>query len=298
MDPLELKRARTNYLNSLQDPQATNVLLQEMLVELEKKVPALLVEYQPESGQNDLDPDDLKWSADYFSRQRFLARQNFSRRRIEHLLEVRAYLRTQGVKGFVPRNDASTSRTARTDSITAHYSPSDNLKKFVNEGELHTIRAALVMELHDNNQTSDDLRAAIDWTKSQAPELFKAYTLKAFARETDVDQTQWSSEYYKKQVVYLEHNFSERRFLHIIDVRERLRQQGVEGFTPLPLKPRTSTCQTSPPSSSAFRSFQPHPDRAPPHQPEHNPILKKALIVGGAIAALAILLITLINGQN
>ncbi|WP_208625385.1 hypothetical protein [Salinicola salarius] len=282
MDSLELEKARKSYLDSLQDSRVTPELLREMLVELEKKVPAL---YQPGSGENGVDPDPLNWSAEYFSRHRTLARQNFSRERIEHLLDVRAHLRAQKVKGFVPKTEVYDSRTESADGMASHYIPSDNLQKFVKEGELNTIRAALMMELHDNSQTSADLRNAIDWTKKKVPELFKVYTQKAFARKIDTDKSQWSSDYYNKQVVYLEHNFSEKRFLHVIDVRERLRQQNVEGFVPLPPKPRTSQPQSS----------QSPPGGDSPSRPEHNPVFKTALMVGGAVAALAILLIALMK---
>lgn len=295
-----LEKTRKEFLSSLKNPEVSSGQLLDLLELAKQQTPDLLSDYQPGNGKDIPSSDPIDWSANYFSRHSLLAEHNFARERIEHLIKVREHLRKQGVKGFLPSpRHPSDPQIGTHHNIPLNYEPTAQLKKFVAAGDLLTIRTTLHMELNNNSLNSEDLRGALIWTKARVPDLFDAYSEKAFAHGMESNRKLWDSQYYDKQIVYLKTNFSEERFLHLIEIRELLRQQGVEGFTPVPPKPRTSTRQASSPVySEQARNGQSHSSKTSPSQPSHHPVIKTALIVGGAVAALAILLITLINGQN
>lgn len=293
-----LAKARTSYLASLKDPQATAALLSDLLDQAEQQTPALLTPFTPGTGLDALDPDNLSWNSAYFSRHIRLAEQNFARERIEHLLAVREHLRKQGVKGFVAISVSPNVHTQSTHNVTANYLPSANLQTFVNEGDVLTIRTALRLELNDNSLTATDLRAAALWTKGKIPGLLEVFAEKAYARGMDADPKLWTSSYYEHQVVYLKSNFAEERFLHLIEVREHLRQQGVEGFVAVTPKSRASTNAdhaTPARAQPQRRSSQSQHSSAQSTPPERNPALKAALLIGGALAALVVCLVALVK---
>lgn len=287
-----LAKTRKSYLSSLKDPQATSALLLDLLAQAEKQTPELLSSFQPDTDKNALDPDPVSWSADYFSRHILLAEDNFARERIEHLIRVREHLSKQGVKGFVPSDSPSSTQAKSARTVTSNYIPSPNLQKFVAEGDLLTIRTALRMELNDNSLTSADLRAALAWSKTNVPGLFEAYSEKAFARGMESDHKLWTSQYYDSQVVFLKTNFCEERLHHLIEVRDLLRQQGMEGFVALSAKPRASANL----SHAAQRQGSQSQRTDTAHSsPELNPVFKAALMVGGALAVLVVFLVALVK---
>jgi hypothetical protein len=290
-----LTKTRKSYLSSLKDPQAPSQLLLDLLVQAKKQTPELLSELQPGTGKNALSSNPIDWSAEYFSRHLLLAEQNFARERIEHLIAVREHLRGSGVKGFVPVPVvASNNKPAGGRSETSGYSPSSMLKKFVAEGDLLTIRTTLRMELNDNSLNSDDLRAALAWANTQLAGLLEAYSEKSFARGMDADRKHWDSQYFENQVVYLKANFCEERFLHLIEVREVLRQQNTEGFAAAPPKARSRAGQSAP-APAQRQQEQSQRSGSAQSAPEFNPIFKTALMVGGAIAALVVFLVALVK---
>lgn len=289
-----LNKARKRCIAALKSADETSAYLSVLLNETENEVPSLYSPYEPDIGMSPLDPNKLNWSAKYFSRHIALAEHNFARDRIEHLLEVREHLRNQGVKGFVPRRkDYAPPRNAAAD-----YAPSANLETFLKEGDLLTLRTALRMELDDNRLSGADLRDALNWVKSKKADLLETFSDQAYAQSMDTDAEHWTSSYYERQVVYLKTNFAEERFLHLIDVREHLRKNGVEGFIATPQEGSANT--TARPISTSQR--QPHQSEDPLKQsnkqsilPENNPVFKAAFLVGGALAALVVFLVTLVK---
>ncbi|KEY88851.1 hypothetical protein MBA34_23910 [Pseudomonas capeferrum] len=304
-----LAGARKSYLLSIKDPNASTGLLNDLLDRAEKQTPELLLPFEPGVGKNALDLDPVSWSADYLTRQMWLTQQNFARERIEHLLAVREHLRKTGVKGFVPTQTPSEPQTESDVNVQSNYEPSSNLRKFVQEGELLTIRTALRMELDDNRLTSADLRAALTWAVKQVPALLEAYSEKSFARAMESDQKLWTSEYYELQVVYLKTNYAQERFLHLIEVRDLLRHQGVDGFAPVQPKPRASASANAGQAAPASHRPQPQNSRSQQshqanqgHQSQpraadndRKPVFKAALLVGGALAALVVFLVALVK---
>ncbi|WP_294739093.1 hypothetical protein [uncultured Pseudomonas sp.] len=279
-------KAQKTFLDSLAQAQTDTSLLLGVLKQMREDSPGLFVGYVAADDSDAIKSNSLDWSEEYFTRQKKYAEFNFSIERLEHLIAVRDYFRKHQRKGFAP-----VKAVASQPSSAGLYTPSNNLKVFVEEGDLLTIRTALHMELNDNRHESSTLRAALEWVKARQPDLCETYGEKAFARATDSDQSKWTSDYYSEQEVYLDSNFCEERFLHLIEVRERLRQQGVKGFV------------AQKPTAAANPSSQ-LSTRAPDHQQQRsssvegragglNPVLKMALMVGGALAALVVLIVSL-----
>lgn len=96
--------------------------------------------------------------------------------------------------------------------MTTNFIPSDNLKNYVEAGDLNSARSALVMELDDAELEAADLRAAQAWAASRVAGLYEAYAESAFARAIDREEDHWKVEYFDTQMVYLKMNFCEARF--------------------------------------------------------------------------------------
>ncbi|MFM0362169.1 hypothetical protein [Paraburkholderia sediminicola] len=295
-----ITKARREFLAALDETQFSGEFLRQFLAQVESATPDLLNSYAADEMLAPIDAAQSSWNVDYYRRQKHCAGHNFSKERLEHLIAVREYFRQEGYKGFVPQAVGGgssgvdkVSQVKRFDGTPSSYQPSSNLKKFVDEGDLLTIRTALRLELNNNRLGGQDLRNASAWTRGQVSALFEPNTEKNFARAIDPDQSHWLPEYYNNQTVYLKTNFSEERFLHLVEVREHLRQRGLEGFAPI-ATPIAPSPQLAPRSRSASSTA----DQAPstPNQesrtarPELNPIFKIALVFGGALAAVVIYL--------
>lgn len=295
-----LTKARQSYLNSINDQHAPKSLLLDLLEQAEKQTPQLFEEYRDVQSNNTMTNDRINWSTTYFDTQLAQSQINFSHNRIKHLIEVREHLRTLGARGFVPidTHQQQQKQTREKLQILSSHAPSTNLLRFVEEGHLATTRTALTLELNDNSLTSSDLKATIAWTKNKVPHLFESYSEKAFARAPEPHRSLWTPQYYDSQIVYLDTNFSEERLLHLVEVREALRQQHAQGFAPTPSKLRV--CVDSSHAASGQAQAHRQNDQSRPSQtratpPERNPIFGAALLVGGALAALVVFLVALVK---
>lgn len=118
----------------------------------------------------------------------------------------------------------------KSEIIDGIYYPSTLLKESVGEGKTISIRNALIMELNIKDAEAETLRAGLNWVLSEKPQTVQKYEEKEFAREIDNDKSKWDRQYYLMQEVYTSTNFSKERYLHMIEVREYLRNKGVKGF--------------------------------------------------------------------
>ncbi|WP_146075497.1 hypothetical protein [Achromobacter xylosoxidans] len=163
--------------------------------------------------------------------------------------------------------------------MTTNFIPSDNLKHYVEAGELSTARSALFMELDDSDLEAADLRAAQAWAASRVAGLYEGYAESAFARAIDREEDHWNVEYFDTQMVYLKMNFCEARFLHLIAVRQKLRDASIGRFQ-AKATPDSVAHGNHHPAASSSKSALP-------------PAVRALLIVGGAAAALALFLTVL-----
>lgn len=284
----KLHQLRKNYLHAL-TTQSDTTLLREQLSDLAAAYPDLFASYENNAVLEPIDSNKGNWSKEYFSRQKVYAGSNFSRLRIEHLIDLRSYLSTAR-QHHAPQKPAPSRPVAPTDG-NAGFTPSHNLGKFVERGDLPTVRTALRMELDNNSLDAVALKASVQWTKERIPGLFEPFQEKAFARGINTDSAQWEGDYFGTQVVYLTTNFAEERFQHLIEVREHNRRKQAPAATPNAARPARPAPQPSPATAASkdAPSSQPHATRpAPPHAKRstssRHPV---ALLVGGAIAGIA-----------
>lgn len=294
IDTNKLAIARKSFLEAINNPQTATALLRKMADELRTAQPELFMPYVADENRDAIKPEPLHWNDQYFSQQKKVAERNFSFERLEHLLQVRERFRQEGRKGFVA--DAQPAPAdARSDSNTG-YNPSINLRKFVEEGDLTTLRTALIVELEDKRLDANTLRAALAWTRTRVADLCEPYGEKAFARAIVQNREQWSADYYGLQAVYLDTNFSEERFLHLIEVREYLRRQSSIRTAPdsKPLK-GSNLAPARGPRLHDEPSPSPPPSRPTPAHNRHSlsPVMRAALLIGGALAAVVILILAL-----
>ncbi|MGN9460793.1 hypothetical protein ACTMQT_12060 [Pseudomonas syringae pv. aptata] len=287
-----IPKLRGQFLTALDDTEVTTEILNELVNAIEQSS-GVLVPHIIDGITHAVDADPVSWNPDYFSRQKGFATRNFSRERLDHLIQIRDLFRKRNEKGFAPT--VSNVKTAPMKNTIADYQPTSNLKKFVDEGDLLTTRTALRLELNDRALDGADLRGALAWAKEAVRGIFEPFSEGAFARELISDQSKWTEDYFDLQVTYLKTNFSEKRFLHLIDVREQLRDSAVESFAPIastaskanePLSV-SATLQTSG-ARSGLAAPRVNADRT-------NPAFKAALLIGGAIAAVVVFLVALVR---
>ena len=305
-DTNRIASTRKHFLAALNDPQLDTALLHSMVKELKTTQADLLVPYLADDNYDPIQGNPSKWNDQYFSQQKTFAQRNFSLERLEHLIQVRERFRQEGRKGFVAK--AQTAAAARHAQPGDGFRPSNNLAKFVEEGDLATVRTALGVDLEDSRLDAQALRAALAWAKSCLPGLCEPYTEKAFARAIEHDRQKWTRDYYNKQVVYLDTNFAEERYLHLTEVREYLRQQGtpkpasapasrpVPAPAPAAATPRPAAAPrpaATPAADETPARPQPQPPRPAPGRQGLSPVLLAALLIGGALAAVAILILVL-----
>ncbi|MFL9925037.1 hypothetical protein PQR62_12235 [Herbaspirillum lusitanum] len=268
--------------------------MREMLNELSARHPRVF-------DQDDVDTetlfeqDKLNWDERYFSVQRKLAKGRFTRNRLDHLIQVRRYFEQQGHKGFLssPSKSNEGTDTAMEQSV---YEPFESLRNAVRDDHLHAAQTALRLELDYQHLDSAELRKAASWAKAQLPSIFEPYREYDFARAIDQDSAQWNADYYNTQIVYLNANFSEERFLHLVAVREFFHPQLKVSIqkpvsapvVAVPAKASGSSSRAKPKSGAA--SARPSESES---ESGISSLMRTALLIGGAIAALAIVLLTI-----
>ncbi len=280
----KLRQVRKDYLNAL-TTESDAVLLRQQLTDLAALHPDLFGSYEHSAGVEPVDTNTSNWSKDYFSRQKMYAASNFSRKRVEHLIELRAHL-WPSTQQHESKKPAPLKPAARTDA-GGGFTPSANLAKFVEQNDLPKARTALQMELDNSNLDSAALRAATQWAKEHIPRLFEPFQEKAFARGINTDSAKWDGDYFRTQLVFLNTNFSEQRFHHLIEVREHNRRKQA----PAPARPAQLLPQPSPARaarSDVPRSLPPAPHPTAQHVKDGSSALRPlALLVGGVIAGIA-----------
>jgi len=96
---------------------------------------------------------------------------------------------------------------------------SANWQMFIKEGDIQTIRQSLLVDLKNKKYGAADLQAIAKEVERQVPNLWEPYEVKSFAKAIDENKQNWSEEYYNHQLVYIDTNFSKKRWDHIVQVR-------------------------------------------------------------------------------
>lgn len=298
-------KARQEILAAFEERQLDGGVLRQFIAHAQNETPVMIESHRADASCPEIDLDSRHWTTDYYSRQLLCASFNFSRTRLDHLIDVREYFRQQCYRGFTPQplispmaDMSTTSQAQQSGNTAASYQPSANLRKFVERGEMDTIRSALRFELNDNRLSREHMVEALNWTKAHAAGVCEPYAERDFAGPLDPNRDNWTVAYYDRQTVYLKTNFAAERFRHLVDVRMHLRERGAEGFVPTD-KAIGDTARTAARKAAANAAESAQPSRGAqatptPRSDNSSPLIRIALLVGGALAA-AVILLTLMK---
>lgn len=291
---IEVKDFLTKFNPSTSD---TNLLRNE-IIELQTNRPDIFIDYLYDTPHEKTDEDQLNWNQDYFFKQKALAEWNFSSKRLNHLIDVIVYGRVKGWKGFIIRGDVVDNNTKKL--FTTNYRPSKSIETSVNEKDLMGVRIGLGIELSNKRLDGSSLREALRWAKLQIPNLCEPYVEKDFCGPMDLNKAKWNSDYYFTQAVYLDTSFTEERFLHMVEVRDYLRERGEEGFVPVREQAREEIKVNAPKTESARRSPLDKEATEPPRPPVDEPdrFNNLWLVLGAVAAAGAVALLLLLLAQR
>ena len=283
-------------------------LLRQILSALPDDKLALFEEYRADSTTDPISEDSYKWEREggaYFALQLHMAEENFCLKRLEHLIQVKSHLTERGIAGFSrPVSSSTTSheeaKSTKENTMSADFSsvdltgftPSRPLSESVNSGDLSSVRVSLFMQMNNKRLSNREITQAIAWALSKYPTLFVAYEENAYSQKMDFDTAKWSKDYYHMQKVYTSSNFSLERIRHMVAVREHV-------FTIAQDDARPATVPNTQPQD-APKSSIPHREQSSTgriHRPESKPenkVLKSLLLIGGVVAAIALVILAVI----
>ncbi|EGQ7954333.1 hypothetical protein ACSG3M_001508 [Vibrio vulnificus] len=283
-------------------------LLHQILSALPDDKLALFEEYRTNSTTDPISEDSYKWEREggtYFALQLHMAEENFCLKRLEHLIQVKSHLTERGIAGFSRPVSSSTSsheeaKSTKENTMSADFSsvdlagftPSRSLSNSVNSGDLSSVRISLFMEMNNNHVSSSKVSQAIAWAQSKHPTLFVAFEENAYAQAIEQDKTKWDSHYYGMQEVYATSNFSLERIRHMIAVREHVFTIAQDDARPATI-PNTQPQHAPRPSIPHREQSSTGSTHRPASKPENN-VLKSLLLIGGVVAAIALVILAVI----
>ncbi|EGQ8224802.1 Uncharacterised protein [Vibrio cholerae] len=283
-------------------------LLRQILSALPDDKLALFEEYRTDSTTDPISEDSYKWEREggaYFALQLHMAEENFCLQRLEHLIQVKSHLTERGIAGFsrpVSSSITSHEEAKSTKEYTMNvdfssvdltgFTPSRSLSNSVNNDDISSIRNALFMEMNDDHLSTIALRQAIAWTYSKHPNLFVAYEENAYSQGMEHEQTKWNDHYYGMQEVYASSNFSLERIRHLVAVREHVFTIAQDDARPATV-PNTQPQQAPKPSFPLREQSSTGSTHRPESKPENN-VLKSLLLIGGVVAAIALVILAVI----
>lgn len=291
------------FLAALNSPQRDFALLNAMLEESYAAKPALFDTHREDGACEAINPDTIDWNSGYFALQSRSLEHNFSLPRARHLIAVSQWLTEHQHDGFLlpPAAHKDNGNKNMNNNETTPFTPGQSMLAALESGSLNRLRSALVAELENNRLNGQTVRQAMKWAESQVTELFADYKESTLALGFEADKSKWDVDYYNLQSAYLVMNFSRERFEHLMSIYQELRDRAVSGFVNQPetaSRPASSsTASASRPASlqtaSAPYSQTPAPT-APVRQSGSTSALSVAVLAGGAIAALALLIFALL----
>jgi hypothetical protein len=264
-----LQKQRSEWLSRLGTSAADGAALTRQLNEWLEQSSPVIDSHREDHRSGAIETARHRWTADYFERQKIFAEANFSDERVRHLIEVREHLRATCVRGFVPSplkagtSDSTGVVDRSLENASAPFTPTASLERVFDEGDALQIRAMLALELADRRLDDVYLSQSLDFAEERIPGLCEPYREDRFALATGADPWNWTAEYFDRQSTFLELNFSQKRFLHLIQVRGHLRQQGIQGFAPDATLPKMaeSACCPSNDASVTGSSTSPSSER-------------------------------------
>jgi hypothetical protein len=283
---------REKFFDACRDTNIETQHLTAALQVIAQENPGIFDEHQ---HANYLNKPEYEWNEGFFEQCVHESREVFSEHRLVHLLRVREYLRKMGAVGFKP---ISNKIEIKKDIMKIQFQPKKNLESCFNEKDFNILKAriALRFEIYDFSNNVDYLTNAVGWAESKDADIFLPHEVSPFYEDILENETEWNPRYFDINTEYLGKNFSKKRYLHLIKVRQYLSDKGVEGFAQLPQKNTISSTEAQQPKQAGPEASK--PGSAPHSTPDTHPnsmssTLRTALMIGGAIAALLVLVFSI-----
>ena len=108
------------------------------------------------------------------------------------------------------------------------YTPDSKLELSVWQGNTAMVRAVLQAILNNNIYPDDEINNALEWTNEHLKGLFEDSHPEIEPQVSD--RSKWDADYYYMQETAVGDNFSRDRFLHLIEIRNHLREKGHPDF--------------------------------------------------------------------
>lgn len=182
----------------------------------------------------ELERKQFQWDLGYFNLQKLAAQHNFSKERIDHLLDIRRVARVEnwvGMTANVPSAADTTDSLLRKASYTEEqpsmsFMPADDFRRRFENVPLAHAQEALKAELGDARNTTIELQALVDWCEKIRPDIFESYTVDDFAPTVSnpLSGDFQVADFYIQRG-WLDRNFSKKRFIAIVTLRDLLRKQ-------------------------------------------------------------------------
>ncbi|ELX2276442.1 MULTISPECIES: hypothetical protein [Yersinia] len=279
------------FLAALNSPQRDLALLNSMLEESYALKPALFDTHREDSACEPINIDTIDWDRDYFALQSRSLEHNFSLQRARHLIALSQWLTEHQHDGFLTASASHNDNGNKnmTNNETRPFTPSQSLVTALESGSINRLRSALVAELENNRLDGQTVRQSMKWAESHVNGLFADYEESTLALGFEADKTKWDTDYYFLQSAYLNMNFARERFEHLMNIYQVLRDHAVSGFIhqPKAAQPHTHSLGTSAPRSQT-------PVTTTPARQSGSSAVRVAMLAGGAIAALALLIFALL----
>lgn len=248
-----------------------------------------------------IETNENKWLEDYFLEQlSTLNREEFSKKRAEHILKVKKYLQDNNIEGFriddtVSENilnedeivdtriigdnleESSNDFFLDSDSLLNKYIPADDLEQAVQQKCSQKIQLILDSNINNYRMLITDIAKNILYVYKTLPEAFEDYKIDEITPAIQESQEEWDTDYFYLQQSYLNHNFAMERLMHLINVRDYLTQKGVEGFEQIKVQPTTQ------PQTRAKPNSQPNNNEQSFQKKQEDGFIKMAMKIGGAV---------------
>lgn len=292
------KPNKEKFINSISDGSVST-----------NKTESILQEIPDSDFENFNDNDNIapietnknKWLEGYFLKQlSTLNREEFSKKRAEHILKVKKYLQDNNIEGFriddtVSENilnedeivdtriigdnleESSNDFFLDSDSLLNKYIPADDLEQAVQQKCSQKIQLILDSNINNYRMLITDIAKNILYVYKTLPEAFEDYKIDEITPAIQESQEEWDTDYFYLQQSYLNHNFAMERLMHLINVRDYLTQKGVEGFEQIKVQPTTQ------PQTRAKPNSQPNNNEQSFQKKQEDGFIKMAMKIGGAV---------------
>ena len=278
-----------------------------------------------------LDTHEHRWSRTYFNEKKIDLDVNFSKELVEHLIAVKKQYQGEQSASHTPTTPIVLSQNqdikhqTHTSTDTHHtpppeismdlanFQPRENLRMLLQAGDMDNTRSYLMSMLNNRRLTLDELFKSIWYVHQYHNDVFEPEEDEnAFIQNINTDESAWNNEYFNKQQVYLNRNFSLGRLLHLANVRQTLMERGDEKFQQIKtqkdstqqadIKPKSIGANTRSssaiPKAETLQSHHTHAykqDNQSDHKSSQQQFLKTLVIVGGAVLAVGAVLFAILR---